>query len=221
MTPVQAIVSGEDGVRGFLHTPATSAEYGVVLTHGAGANCNAPLLVRAAEILCSAGAGDAAMRSAVSPEARPFGPPSPAAAAQDREGLRAAAAYLRKHVAGDVILGGHSYGGRQATMLAAEDPTVCQALLLFSYPLHPPGKPEKPRTAHFSSLRTPAFFISGSKDEFGSPEEMRSALRMIPARTEIVIAEGAGHDLKRAGFDLEGTLRRFLNEFAGEPEKIA
>ena len=75
--------------------------------------------------------------------------------------------YLRGRVGGPVVLGGHSYGGRQATMLAAEEPGVAEALLLLSYPLHPPNKPAQLRTAHFPQLRTPALFVSGTKDPFG------------------------------------------------------
>ena len=80
---------------------------------------------------------------------RRSGAPFPAGAAQDREGLRNAVAALRKIVPGRVFLGGHSYGGRQASMLAASDPQVTPALLLLSYPLHPPQKTQQLRTAHF------------------------------------------------------------------------
>jgi predicted alpha/beta-hydrolase family hydrolase len=84
-------------------------------------------------------------------------------------------------------------------MLAAEDPAVADTLLLLSYPLHPPRRPEQLRTAHFPKLLTPAVFIHGSRDPFGTIEEMRSALALIPARTELVEVEGAGHDLKSKG----------------------
>ena len=72
---------------------------------------------------------------------------------------------------------------------------MADALLLLSYPLHPPRKPEQMRTAHFGQLRTPAFFVHGSRDPFGSVEEMRAAVAMIPARTELMIVEGAPHGL--------------------------
>ena len=97
---------------------------------------------------------------------------------------------MRGLVQGRVFLGGHSYGGRQSTMLAAEEPGLVDGLLLLSYPLHPPGKPAQLRTAHFPALRTPAVFIHGTKDEFGSIEEMRAALELIPAHVELVPVEG-------------------------------
>jgi predicted alpha/beta-hydrolase family hydrolase len=193
----------EGSVRGFLHRPgdANAAGSGLALTHGAGGNCNAPLLIAIADTFCAAGwcvlRCDLPFR-----QRKRFGPPSPATAAQDREGLRDAVSALRKLTSGPVILGGHSYGGRQATMLAAETPGITNALLLLSYPLHPPGKPEQMRAGHFPALRTPALFVHGTKDPFGSIEEMRNALQSITARNEIAVVEGAGHDLMRGKFDL-------------------
>jgi len=80
-------------------------------------------------------------------------------------------------------------------MLAAEDPTVAGALLLLSYPLHPPREPEKPRTEHFSKLRIPALFVQGTRDPFGSIAELGDALRLIPAKTVLMRVEGAPHGL--------------------------
>src|SRR5207249_8307694 len=129
-------------------------------------------------------------------QSRPSGPPSPGGAAADREGLRAAADVLRRIAGGRVFLGGHSYGGRQASMLAGSDPEAAEGLLLLSYPLHPPRRPAELRTAHFSKLSVPAVFVHGSRDPFGTLEEMRSAIALIPAATTLVEIEGAGHDLK-------------------------
>jgi hypothetical protein len=80
-------------------------------------------------------------------------------------------------------------------MLAAEQPGLVAALLLLSYPLHPPKRADQPRTAHFPSLRTPALFVHGTRDGFGSIEEIRSALELIPTRTDLLIIERAGHEL--------------------------
>jgi hypothetical protein len=87
-------------------------------------------------------------------------------------------------------------------MLAAEEPSLVAGLLLLSYPLHPPDKPAQLRTAHFPVLLTPALFVHGTKDGFGTPDEMRAALALIPAPTALVCIEGAGHDLKRGAFDI-------------------
>jgi uncharacterized protein len=190
------------GVRGFLHRPDDPGEFGWVLTHGAGGNCTAPLLVAAAEAFAAAGLSvlrlDLPFR-----QRRPSGPPSPAGAAIDRAGLRAAVTAMHGIVAGGVGLGGQSYGGRQATLLAADEPELAQALLLFSYPLHPPGKPDRLRTEHFPRLRVPAVFVHGTRDPFGSLAELRSAIVLIPAPTTLIAIDGAGHDLRRGRFDLQ------------------
>jgi hypothetical protein len=102
---------------------------------------------------------------------------------------------MRGMIAGRLFLGGHSYGGRQASMLAAGEPQLADGLLLLSYPLHPPKQPLQLRTAHLPSLQVPAFFVHGTRDGFGSISEMESALRLIPARTELLPVEGAGHEL--------------------------
>jgi hypothetical protein len=133
---------------------------------------------------------------------RPKGPPSPSGAAADRAGLHEAVEAMRGIGPSEVFLGGQSYGGRQATMLAADEPEVVAGLLLFSYPLHPPGKPERLRTEHFPRLRTPAVFVQGTADPFGSIAEVEAAITTIPAATTLLPIEKAGHDLRRGRFDL-------------------
>jgi predicted alpha/beta-hydrolase family hydrolase len=128
-------------------------------------------------------------------QARPHGPPPRGSAERDQQGLREAAEAIRRMVPGRVFLGGHSYGGRQASMLAAVEPGLVEALLLLSYPLHPPERPDQLRTAHFPQLQTPALFVSGARDGFAKREEMEAALKLIPARRELVTIAGAGHEL--------------------------
>jgi predicted alpha/beta-hydrolase family hydrolase len=171
-----------------------------VLTHGAGSDCEAPILLATAGAFARAGFTvlrcDLPFR-----QARPTGPPSPATAARDRDGLRRAVAALRSHVSGHVSLGGHSYGGRQASLLIAEEPALAEALLLLSYPLHPPRRPAESRTEHFPALRRPALFVHGSRDPFGSLAELETARQLIPAPTALLPVHGVGHDLGRGGTD--------------------
>ena len=195
--PVERTFPAGPAVRGFLHRAETAGGDALVLTHGAGSNCDAPLLVGLAEAFAAAGV--AVLRCDLPyRQRRPKGPPSPSAAAEDREGLRRAAGVAREFPAGRVFLGGQSYGGRQATILASEAPDLVAALLLISYPLHPPGKPERLRRDHFPRLQTSALFAHGSRDPFGSLDEMNEALPLIPARHRLVEFEGAGHGLVRA-----------------------
>ncbi|HJU17807.1 MAG TPA: alpha/beta fold hydrolase [Stellaceae bacterium] len=193
------------GIRGFLHRPESGANGdGLVLTHGAGGNAASPLLAAAADAFTASGFTvlrcDLPFR-----QKRPRGPPSPAAAAADRAGLRSVVEAMRALVSGRVVLGGVSYGGRQATILAADEPRIAAALL-FSYPLHPPGRPEQLRTEHFSRVRLPGLFVQGTRDPFGSPEELRRAVAAIPAPTRIIAIDGAGHELRRGGFDLSAVV---------------
>ncbi len=176
----------EPAIRGCLHTPDISNGSGLVLTHGAGSNAQAPLLVALAETFSANGFTvlrcDLPYR-----QSRSFGPPGPGDGARDRAGLKNAVAAMRKLVKDEVFLGGHSYGGRQASMLCAEEPDLVPALLLLSYPLHPPRKPEQQRTQHLPDLHTPALFVSGTRDPFGSIAELQQALKMIPAKTKLLL----------------------------------
>jgi len=189
--------SGAVAVQGFLHRRERTDADGLVLAHGAGANCQSALLTALAEAFYEAGITvlrcDLPFR-----QARPSGPPMRGSAEKDQSGLRAAVAALRRKTKGRIFLGGHSYGGRQASMLAAAEPEVAEGLLLLSYPLHPPEKPDQMRTQHFPSLRTPALFVSGVKDGFGTEEELKSALKLVPARTELMMVASAGHELMAA-----------------------
>ena len=176
----------------------------MVLTHGAGANSQAPLLRALAEAF--ADAGFTILRSNLPfRQLRPFGPPLPSDATRDRAGIKNAVAAMKKlaggppfavsEARGRIFLAGHSYGGRQSSMLAAEESELAAGLLLLSYPLHPPRRPEQQRTQHLPDLGTPALFVHGTRDPFGSIGELEHALKMIPARTKLMPIEGASHDL--------------------------
>jgi predicted alpha/beta-hydrolase family hydrolase len=179
----------------------------LILTHGAGSNRNAPLLVALANTFVESGARVLRYNLPFRQE-RPYGPPRPAEAARDREGLREEVLKFREGKGGRIWLGGHSYGGRQASILASEAPGLVDGLLLLSYPLHPPGKPAQLRTAHFPQLQTPVIFVHGSRDPFGSLEELRQAIALIPAGTRLIQLEGAGHELGR---DHAGLAKRIVN----------
>ncbi len=174
--------SREPDVRGFLHVPDRPSGDVLILSHGAGSNANAPLLIQVTSAFAEAGFAvlrlDLPFR-----QARPKGPPVGGSAARDREGLRHAIEEARGIQSGNgrIFLGGHSYGGRQSSIVASEHPGLAAGLLLLSYPLHPPRRADQLRTAHFAALRTPALFVHGSHDPFGSLEEMEQALALIAA----------------------------------------
>jgi predicted alpha/beta-hydrolase family hydrolase len=208
--------SAQPAVRGLLHVPDPANGDGLVLTHGAGANCQSKLLASLASAFAER--GFAVLRCDLPfRQQRAHGPPSPGSAATDREGLRRAIEVLRPLVSRRIYVGGHSYGGRQASMLLAEDKHVAQGLLSLAYPLHPPRKPADLRVKHFPQLATPALFVHGARDPFGSIAEMESALKLIPSPTRLMEIEGAGHNLasaKAAGDLIAGIVQAFQAFFA-------
>jgi hypothetical protein len=116
---------------------------------------------------------------------------------------------------GPVVMGGRSMGGRMTSMVAADvdsgGPVARLAgLVLICYPLHPPGKPERLRVEHLVDLTVPCLFISGTKDPFGSPEELTEWTATIPAPVEHVWIEGARHDLKGADDAIAGQVADFV-----------
>jgi uncharacterized protein len=244
-TPESVASSNVDPpVRGFLHRLASPSGDGLVLTHGAGGNAKMVLLVALAEAF--AGAGFTVLRCDLPfRQARPFGPPRPGDAARDRAGLANAVGAMRKLVSGRVFLGGQSYGGRQASMLLAEDgktlttedaevhrgtataenqsvraylrDTRVNGLLLLSYPLHPPARPEQPRTQHLPMIHVPTLFVQGTKDPFATIEEIEGARKLIPAKTDLLQVDSAGHDLgfsgKKRREDLPASVLATFREF--------
>src|SRR5580658_3239519 len=186
----------------------------LLLTHGAGSNRNAPLLVALANAF-SEHAVEVLRYDLPFRQDRPKGPPRPGDAARDREGLREQILKIRERHPEQVWLGGQSYGGRQSSMLAAETPGLVDRLLLLSYPLHAPGKPAQLRTAHFPKLNIPTMFVHGSRDPFGSLEEMRSAIGLIPAPVKLIEAAGAGHDLGRDHAALASKIVQAFLSFPG------
>lgn len=206
-------------VRGRLHRPSSPNGDSLVLTHGAGGNCNAPLLVALADKFCAAGflvlRCDLPFR-----QDRPYGPPGSHDGKRDRAGLRNAVLAIKNMNSGRVFLGGQSYGGRQASILCSEDSPAAAGLLLLSYPLHPPGKPDQLRTQHFFHLNTPALFVEGTRDPFASVAEIEQARKIIPGKTKVLTVEGVGHDLgfkgKSRREDLPATVLAEFQKFFAE-----
>jgi uncharacterized protein len=171
-----------------------------VLTHGAGGSPESPLLKK----LCDEWArrGWLAVRYNLPyRRRRPKGPPS-GSATTDQAGVVEAVELARTLADGPILAGGHSYGGRMTSMVVADRAVTVDVLALFSYPVHPPGKPERVRTEHLPRIAAPTVFTHGTADPFGSPEEVRAAAALIPAATEIVEIAGARHDLGSKTLDV-------------------
>jgi predicted alpha/beta-hydrolase family hydrolase len=181
-----------DAIAGVAHEPEATPTGVVVLTHGAGGNRDSAMLVKVCDEWASRG-WLAVRYNLPYRRRRPKGPPS-GSAAGDQEGIAEAIALARSLTDGPVIAGGHSYGGRMTSMVAATG-TGPDALTLFSYPLHPPGKPERARTEHLPDITMPTVFTHGTSDPFGTIDELTAAAALVAGPTEVVVIEGARHDL--------------------------
>ena len=103
---------------------------------------------------------------------------------------------------GKLAIGGKSMGGRIASQVAALGAAEVAGLVLLGYPLHPPGRPEELRVKHLPAIETPMLFVQGSRDAFGTPEELRPFMQKLKAPAELHVVEGGDHSfkvLKRAG----------------------
>ena len=195
-------------IAGVAHQPdgdAALAPKGVVvLTHGAGGSRESPLLQQVCDEWARRG-WLAVRYNLPFRRRRPKGPPS-GSGTGDRAGIVEAITLCRGLVDGPLIAGGHSYGGRQTSMVVAALDEAASSkvavLTLFSYPVHPPGKPERPRTEHLPDITVPTVFTHGTSDPFGTPAEVREAAALIAARTAVVEIAGARHDLASKRLDV-------------------
>jgi uncharacterized protein len=170
-------------------------KHGLLLTPGASANRTQPSLVAIDEAVAALGVVVERMNFPYTDAGRkaPDRPPVLL------EAVRAGAAALSKRAKAKpehLFLGGRSMGGRICSMAVA-DGLPAKGLVLVSYPLHPPGKPEKPRIEHLPQLDLPCLFVSGTKDTFGTPQELEAATRAIPGEVTHVWIEGGDHGLRR------------------------
>ena len=128
--------------------------------------------------------------------------------------VREEAALLATSVGVDpsrIVLGGRSMGGRICSLAVAEG-LPAAGLVLISYPLHPPGKPEQLRTAHFPHIDVPCLFVSGERDPFGTRDEFATHLPAIVGHVTQVWVPKAGHDLKGHDSAIVGAVQAWLRD---------
>lgn len=171
-------------------SPRRRGRLGVLLAPGAGADRDQATLVALDEALSGAGAVVVRMDFPY----RRAGRRAPDRPPVLLDAVRTEAAALADGC-DRLVLGGRSMGGRMCSMAVA-DGLAADGLLLVSYPLHPPGRPDKLRTEHFPALDVPCLFISGTGDAFGSPAEMEAATKAIPGRVTHEWIEGKDHGLR-------------------------
>lgn len=205
----------------FLFDGPDTAAVTILLAHGAGAPMDSPSMAAAAKALAGAGFRVArfefdymaARRSGTSR------PPPPRAEKLNPQYLAAIDAL---GAAGPLVIGGKSMGGRVASMVADGlfDSGRIKGLLCLGYPFHPPGKPEQLRTGHLVDLKTPALIVQGTRDEFGTRDEV-STYKLSP-QIDILWLEDGDHDLKPrkrvSGLSVAdhlGTMAKAVSAWAG------
>lgn len=184
----------------------------VLLTPGAGAGADQASLVAVDEGLAVDGITVLRMDFPYRLAGRksPDRPPVLLQAVRDGAARLAAEAGVRPS---DIVLGGRSMGGRMCSMAVA-DGLPAAGLVLISYPLHPPGRPEKARTEHLPALDVPCLFVSGTRDAFGTPTELETATKVIPGDVTHVWIEGGDHGLRRKDAAVAEAVRAWVGELA-------
>jgi uncharacterized protein len=186
----------------------------LALAHGAGAPQTHPFLIAAATAVAARGI-EVVTFNFLYMEGKRGGLDRPAVL--EATWLAAIAAVRKRKGSSRLFIGGKSMGGRFATMVAARDDVDVAGLVLLGYPLHPPGKPDRPRTEHLPRVRAPMLFVQGSRDAFGTPAELAPVIERLPAATRLVVVEGGDHSFAvpaRQGVTLAQTLARVADEVA-------
>ena len=180
----------------------------MLLAHGAGADMNAATLTTVADALAAAKVPSLRFNFPYRAAGRRAPDRAPVLEAAVREAADELAR-LTKLPPERLVLGGRSMGGRMCT-LAVADGLPAAGLVLISYPLHPPGRPDNDRSAHFPALKVPCLFVHGTSDPFGSPDELTAATATIAGRVTHVWIEGGRHDLKGADKDVAAAVVKWV-----------
>ena len=178
----------------------------LVFAHGAGAPQKHPFMVAVARGLAARGLPVVTFDFPYMRHGRKAPDRAPVLEAAFREVMSAARETFTPR---RLFIGGKSMGGRMATHLAAEGDDV-NGVVALGYPLHPPGRPEQPRSAHLPNIRVPVLIVQGERDAFGTPGELKPVLETMTAPVGLHIVPGADHSLavkgKRTGELLEGVI---------------
>ena len=176
----------------------------VILGHGAGAGQRSPFIIAFARALRDHGLRVVTFDFPYMQQRRRLPDRTPVLEACYVRVVHAVRAQV--HGADDaLVIGGKSMGGRIATQIAASDPSLpIRGLVLLGYPLHPPGRPDSRRDAHLPKVAKPMLFVQGSRDTFGTPDELAPVLHRLRPQPALHIVEGGDHSFKVSGRS-EGT----------------
>jgi uncharacterized protein len=193
------IPAGGDAITALRYSAASARAPMVILAHGAGAGQRSPFMTAFAEAMVARRITTVTFDFPYMQRRRRVPDRAPVL----EQAWRAVIEHLASTGGGaGIVIGGKSMGGRIASQVLA-DPAVplpaVAGLVLLGYPLHPPGQPDRLRVAHFSALVTPTLVVQGSKDSFGSEDEVRQAFAATPAHIDWLIVPGGDHSFKTPG----------------------
>lgn len=181
--------------------PTATPIAALLLAHGAGAGQRSAFMVGAGRSLATRGVLTATFDFPYMAQGRKVPDKGPVLEDAWRHAIDEARS--RPEFAGlPLFIGGKSMGGRIASQAAAEGPLLISGLVYLGYPLHPPGKPAARRDSHLPAITVPMLFVQGSKDAFGTADEIRELLPRLNPATELYVVEGGDHSFKvpaRAG----------------------
>jgi predicted alpha/beta-hydrolase family hydrolase len=190
-------VSGTDSVTALLSLAAKPGRLGttLILGHGAGSDQMSSFMRLFADGLTRRGF-DVMTFNFVYKEQRRGAPDQKAKLEACYHSVIQAARAHRKLKANRMMIGGKSMGGRIASQVAAAGAGDLAGLVLLGYPLHPPGKPEQLRAAHLKDIHAPLLFVQGSRDAFGTADELRSVIKESKLPATLYLIEGGDHSFK-------------------------
>ena len=211
-------VNDQDAVTAMLYPAAKKNRAGItlILGHGAGANQSSGFMRLFANGLAERGLDVMTFNFVYSERGR--GAPDPKAKLEACFASVIEAAAKQKSLKGNkVAVGGKSMGGRIGSQVAAEGTANIAALVFLGYPLHPPGNPEKMRDAHLPQIKAPMLFLQGSRDAFGTTDELKTVIKKHKLRADLYPIEGGDHSFKvprSAGVSQDEVHERVMDEIA-------
>ena len=183
----------------------------LVLAHGAGAGQKHPFMTATAKGLAARRISVVTFDFPYMRERRHVPDKAPVLEAAFRDVINAARQWSETK---DVFIGGKSMGGRMATHLGAQGLDRLLGIVALGYPLHPPGRPDKPRTEHLPSIRVPVLIVQGERDTFGTPDELRPVIATMTANTTLHVVPGGDHSLAVRGRQKDETFAGVLDVVA-------
>ena len=190
-------INERDSVTALLYVASKKARTGVtlILGHGAGSNQLSPFMQLFANGLAARGVDVLTFNFVYMEQGRRV-PDQKAKLESCYHAVIEAAGQNKKLKDNRLVIGGKSMGGRIASQVAAADSSNIAGLVFLGYPLHPPGKPEQLRDAHLKDIHAPMLFVQGSRDAFGTPDELRAVIKRLQLRATLHAIESGDHSLK-------------------------